>query len=209
MTNVPTEYIVAYNAFRASGVSDRDNTLNSTVVSIANQLAGGSHIQFTEEYLYEETIYTLFLILEAHHRFEYLDRVVAMGMNEGLIAEAPAYIDVVNAMYSIAYEVTSLRLEVAGLEQLRLESDIQNLLLRRIDRYGDLLTNAISCSEDIPQRDFQMVIGDSRVHPFEIYMGEIGDNIINSLSLKDPLLDVLVRQAVVMKWSTHMRSLQD
>lgn len=64
------------------------------------------------------------------------------------------------------------------------------------------MPKAVYCAEDI-QSD-SMVIGDSRVHPFENYMGEVGDNIIGSLSLEDPMLDALVRQAVVMKWQNHM-----
>jgi hypothetical protein len=173
---------IAASCLKALGYSASDDSIQGSVVYLA--ASQNSAISYTEQYFYEEAIYYLLTSLEAEDSYGLISTLKAMVSKDPSLATNISHDEILKCIKQSCISIAKERAARLGASLSYSDAQISSLLDQRFMDYKSSHIASMEAEEPLNTTGFSVGLS-PRDHPLKIYLGQVADNMLDSLGVHE------------------------
>lgn len=200
---------IASGCLAGIGYTSEIANINTSILGIVKQEEPLSHIQFTEEYFFEESVFYLMTILELEENLKYIESIINIYIETGADENDIVYQNILSNIKSLCLITARQRIQALHLKPKMNEAQLIQYFDDKYYEYTENFLNHVQCKSPVTYGHWSVGVS-PRDHPLKIYLGNVADNIASSvgLSKEDKLLLPLFEVATLGLYSTILSAAQ-
>ena len=174
--------LICEACLRGVGYSNRIESINNSILSVAKTHPMLSQINYTENYFHEESIFYLMTVLELQETYKYIDSIIKILAPPPELEKNISYDQILPNLKLLCMDISKQRILQLNIPITTDTSSLSKHFDSRYFEYKDAQLEHIQCSIPVPEGSFSLGLS-PRNHPLNIYLGKISDNIASSVNI--------------------------
>lgn len=200
---------IASGCLTGIGYTSEIKNINTSILGIAKREAPLSHIEYTEEYFFEESVFYLMTILELEENLKYIESIINIYIKTGVDENDIIYENILSNIKSLCLITARKRIKALNLNPKMNEAQLIKYFDDKYYEYTENFLNHVQCKSPVTHGHWSVGVT-PRDHPLKIYLGNISDNIASSVGLteNEKMLSPLFEVATLGLYSTILSAAQ-